>query len=120
MENADLRLPEPDATFRLTDAERATIQPRFDADALERLLAMLLPSERAIHFASFQVQTGDSRRELAMFGDAVLNQALGEVWKPYVDSLPAWALADPALNNRAGIDGARARRSRILEEKQAD
>lgn len=111
MERSHLRLPEPDATFRLTAAERATVQPRFDAHALERLLALLEPSELENHLASFQVQTGDTRRELSMFGDTVLHHALGLVWAPYWDSLPDWALQDPELDHRAGVPEARARRT---------
>ena len=111
MDNSELRLPVPDLSYRLTAEERATVQQTFDVDALERLLAMLNPSERPYHFSSFQVQTGDTRRELGMFGDPVLNQALGEVWRPYWDSLPDWALADPSLSKRAGMSEARARRA---------
>ena len=111
MDHSELRLPVPDLSYRLTAEERATVQQRFDVDALERLLRMLQPSERAYHLSSFQVQTGNTRRELGMFGDPILNQALGEVWRPYWDSLPDWALDDPSLSDRAGMREARARRA---------
>ena len=111
MSSEDLRLPEPEADFSLTPEERASVQPRFDVDALERLLGMLKPSERAYHFASFQVQLGDRRRELALFGDPALNAALAVVWRPYWDSLPDRALDDPSISRWAGVAEARARRA---------
>jgi hypothetical protein len=108
--NFRLRLPAPDLSFRLSEAERSSVQEHFDIDALEALLGMMQPSERTYVFASFQKQRGPTQRQLTYIRDPVLQEALGRVWRPYWESIPEQALMDdPAISSWAGVAEARAR-----------
>lgn len=120
--NYKLRLPAPDLSFRLTDAERATVQPQFDVDALERLLGMMQPSERAYVLGSFQVQTGDSRRGgMTHIGDPELQRALARVWRPVWEKMPLNVLMnDPSIAHFPGVREARASRSQAESHKPED
>lgn len=116
--NYALRLKTPETSFRLTQEERASIDTRFDVNALERLLGMMQPSERHYVLSAFQVRPDGHQRQLTYIGDAVLQEALGQVWRPVLDSLPRAALMnDPALAHFPGIREARARVLRVEANK---
>jgi hypothetical protein len=120
--NYRLRLPVADLSFRLTDAERATVQPQFDVDALERLLGMMQPSERQYVLSTFQMQTGDSRTGgLTHIGDPELQRALARVWRPVWDKMPLEALmSDPSITHFPGVREARVSRSQAESPKPED
>jgi hypothetical protein len=81
-----LRLPTPDATYKLTPAERASIRPGFDVDALERMLAAVDPQARPIILGSFQFpKPGEPARHMYKVGDPALTPLLDEVWAPMWD-----------------------------------
>lgn len=82
-------LPEPDAAYRLSAAERAKVRPEFDADALERLLAAVVPEVRPMLLRGFQwPEAGQPVSHIVKRGDASLTPLLDEVWAPYWDLLP--------------------------------
>lgn len=108
------RLDVPDAAFRLTAQERASVEPGFDADALERLLASLLPVLRAEVLSDFQTTRyapDDIGGGLIKFEDPVLQALLDEVWAPRWDGVPDEWLNDPGMQRFPGREIARARRA---------
>lgn len=75
-----------DTTFRLSPAERASVLPYFDVNALERLLSLVPPNARARTLASFQVsRPGESHGFLVRMGSPRMNAVLEEVWAPFWD-----------------------------------
>lgn len=85
-----VRLPAPEASFRLTPEDRASLRPGFDADALERLLAAIEPGARADLLHSFQMPApGQRLRNTIQMGDPELQPLLDEVWLPFWESQPA-------------------------------
>lgn len=87
-----LRLEAPDAAFRLTPDDRATLAPPFDADALERLLREIRPNMRGEILSYFQA--GTSRGHLVVIHDSRLQAILEEVWAPFWDNAPDQALEE--------------------------
>ncbi|HEX6038133.1 hypothetical protein [Longimicrobium sp.] len=113
------RLDAPDPSFRLTPAERASIQPGFDVDALEHLLAILHPDLRTDTLASFQRQApGVIGGGLIRFEDPVLQALLDEVWAPRSENAPQDWFHDPDLRRYPGREIAMRRRG--LEPTQLE
>lgn len=74
----------PDASFRLTPGQRASVLPSFDADELERLLAMVPPEVRPTLLSRFQPpRPGERPRLLVRLGHPALQAQLEKVWAPY-------------------------------------
>lgn len=92
-----LRQDPPAADFRLDAAARAKVPPGIDADALERLLAHIIPEERADILAYFQVPLERGRGYLMGFHDPQLQPLLEEVWAPMWDFSNA---TDEQIRNR--------------------
>ena len=85
-----LRLEVPDRTYRLSDADRAKLLPDFDAEALERLLAMTRPERRQEILKCFQVrENGERLGHLVGLEDPELQKVLEEVWAPMWDAVGA-------------------------------
>lgn len=85
-----LRLPVADAGYRLSDADRAKLLPGFDAEALERLLAMVRSGMRRQILACFQKpETAGSHGHLTVLRDPELQSVLEEVWAPVWDAVRA-------------------------------
>jgi hypothetical protein len=108
------RLDVPDESFRLTAQERASVEPGFDVDALERLLASLHPLLRAEVLSEFQVGRFPPDvigGGLIKFEDPVLQALLDEVWAPRWDVLPDDLVDHPDLRRFPGWEIAKARRS---------
>ncbi|HEX8691702.1 MAG TPA: hypothetical protein VF746_04730 [Longimicrobium sp.] len=83
----ELRSPAPDPHFRLTPAERSKVLPDFDADALERLLSMVIPEMRQEILRHFQPRApGERLGNLVQFYDPKLQAVLEEVWAPFWDT----------------------------------
>jgi hypothetical protein len=77
----------PGASFRLTPAERASILPEFDADALERLLAMVPPEARPRLLSGFQAPApGERAGFVVRLGHPALQAQLEKVWAPFWES----------------------------------
>lgn len=109
--NTSPRLDAPDPALRLTAEERASIQPGFDVDALERLLALLHPALRADTLASFQRQPPDViGGGLIRFEDPVLHALLDEVWAPRWEKATEEWFHDPDLRRYPGREIAMKRR----------
>lgn len=85
-----LRLEAADPTHRLSEADRAKLLPDFDAEALERLMAMTRPERRQEILKHFQVR-GDGERlgHLVGLDDPELQKVLEEVWAPMWDHVGA-------------------------------
>lgn len=76
-----LRLSSPDASFRISEAERARIpKDMFDADALERLLAEVRPDMRAEILEHFLLNGRPGH--LTAVNDPALQPLLEAVWAP--------------------------------------
>lgn len=76
-----IRLSSPDPNFRLTESQRARVPAnRYDADALERLLAEIRPGVRMEILEHFMVKGRPGR--LVEFHDASLQPLLDAVWAP--------------------------------------
>ncbi|HEV2150505.1 MAG TPA: hypothetical protein VGR37_24105 [Longimicrobiaceae bacterium] len=89
-EPVPLRLPRADPAYRLDGADRAKMLPGFDADALERLLAMVRPDRRREVLAHFQKrEDGERARHLVALDDPELQGMLEEVWAPVWDAVQA-------------------------------
>lgn len=92
-----IRLITPDPEFRLTPAERASVRPGFDVDALERLLAAVEPDARPILLDGFrqpsreELERGGFSTPPVRMGDPALQPLLDEVWAP------AWERFAPDL-----------------------
>ena len=85
-----VRLPAPDASYRLTPEERASVRPGFDVDALERLLAAIEAGARPVLLESFQTPAPGGRvRNTVKMGDPALQPLLDEVWAPVWLARPA-------------------------------
>lgn len=85
-----LRLPAADPAYRLDDDDRARLIPGFDADALERLLAMVRPGRRREILAHFQKrENGDRLGHLVAIHDPELQKILEEVWATVWDAVQA-------------------------------
>lgn len=65
----------PDPSFRLSEAERATLLPDFDATALERLLSMYPPERRADLLKRFQASDDGWARLVIRLGHPALQGA---------------------------------------------
>src|SRR5215218_4660915 len=92
-EPRSIRLPAPDAGFRLSASERAHVRPGFDADALERLLANVEPGARPILLQPFlQPKPGEPVENTVRMGDPSLQPLLDEVWAPMWDLAPPDAI----------------------------
>jgi hypothetical protein len=106
-----LRAEKPDATFRLTDAQRGKMLSMYDAEAVERLLQMVRPDVRESMLRYFQVaEKPGPHAVLLHLEDPKLQAVLEEVWARYWDRLPPEAIE----RERAPIPGraiARARRA---------
>lgn len=90
-------------SFHLTPAQRASVRPEFDVDALERLLRMLPEARRARVLGCFQKDEDPSRGFLVSLGDPALDAVLEEVWAPYWRQAPDEALTqdgDPIPGKR--------------------
>lgn len=110
-QNPSARLEAPDPAFRLTAEQRASIQPGFDVDALERLLAALHPALRAGTLSSFQRPPPEViGGGLVRFEDPVLHALLDEVWAPRWANVPDEWLHDPDLQRDPGRELAMRRR----------
>ena len=85
-----LRLAAPDATYRLSDEDRAKVQEGFDVDALERLVGMVRPDMRQELLVHFQVgeEEGPRRGRIVQMNDPELQRVLEEVWAPMWDGVP--------------------------------
>lgn len=81
-----IRLEIADARFRLSAAERASVSPIFDPEALERLLARVRPDVRQEIFAQFQMRRGKNLGRIVEINDPELQPMLEEVWAPAWDS----------------------------------
>lgn len=89
-----IRLPSPDPSFHLKPEQRALVRPGFDVDALERLLASIIPEGRMVLLKGFQVpDPGQPAPMVVMIGDPTLKPLLDEVW------LPMWAGQPEVLTN---------------------
>lgn len=94
-----IRLPSPDPSFRLTPAQRALVRPGFDVNALERLLASIIPEGRMLVLKGFQFPApGQASPMVVEIGDPALKPLLDEVW------LPMWQNDLEALKN-PGYEG---------------
>jgi hypothetical protein len=103
-----LRLNAPDPAFHLTPADRASLAPVFDAEALQRLLREIRPDMRTEILSYFK--TGASRGHLIEIHDPHLQTILEEVWAPFWDSAPDQALEEDWYK-MPGREIARARRA---------
>jgi hypothetical protein len=110
--NGSARLDDPDPAFRFTPGQRATIEPGYGVDALERLLAVLHPALRAETLSAFQRQPPDViGGGLIKFEDPVLQALLDEVWAPRWENVPEDLFDDPDLQRFPGRELAKARRA---------
>lgn len=77
------RLDPPDAGYRISADDREKIRAGFDADALERLLAMIVPDARPELLRAFQwPDRGVPAANIVKFQDPDLQAVLDEVWLP--------------------------------------
>jgi hypothetical protein len=85
------RLDPADASSRLSPEDREKLRTGFDADALERLLSMVIPDVRPELLRAFQwPPRGESPPNIMYFkNDPALNAVLDEVW------LPMWEQVSP-------------------------
>lgn len=92
---AQIRLEQPERNYRLSAADRATVIPGFDVNALERLLASVTPELRTEVLSCFQRPTtaGERRGQLYRIHDPKLQAILEEVWAPMWDSATDQELA---------------------------
>lgn len=129
-----MRLPLPDESYRLNAAERASIGPNIDANALERLLQHLSaddrphwlsqyvlrpPAEHTADKPSAGMPEGAARipdvRILVRVSDPVLQDLLEQVWQPYWDQ---YSDHDLALSDETipGLELARRRRGNPVRD----
>jgi hypothetical protein len=107
-----IRLETPDRNFRLTPQERASIRPGYDVDALERLLAAVVPPVRSGLLSSFTIPKNPTQRigVTVKMGDPSLQPLLDEVWAPMWDLYPD--MIDTETKDYPGREIARQRRER--------
>jgi hypothetical protein len=110
-QDVSARLRVPDHDFRLSAEQRASVQPGFDVDALERLLASVHPDLRMSILSDFQPQPPDVFLGPMKFEDPVLQALLDEVWAPRWEAVPDDRLDDPELSRYPGHRIAKARRA---------
>jgi hypothetical protein len=85
-----LRLTVADASYRLSHVERAKVLPGFDANALERMLAMVRVDLRQPILKHFQRrEKGERLGHLVQLHDSALQALLEEVWAPMWDEVNA-------------------------------
>jgi len=92
-----------DASYRMSDRDRANVMDIFDLAALERLISMLTPEDRSEVLSHFQY--GDPTSEypppkLVRFDAPELQEVLEQVWVPYW-----YTLSPAALNSESQIPG---------------
>ena len=111
-----IRLPRPDAGFKLTPEERASIREGFDADALERLLAAVEADARPIILHAFQppapgeLEPGEFMTPPTRMGDPALQPLLDEVWATAWERFAPELLDSDEMNYR-GKELAKQRRA---------
>lgn len=111
MDRPAYRLDPPDADYHISPQDRENIRPGFDPDALQRLLAMIVPDARPELLRAFQWPApGVPASNIVKFQDPDLQELLDEVW------LPMWEKEIPnAMDNETkefpGLDLARRRRA---------
>lgn len=104
-----IRLDVADGGFRLTPQERASVQPTFDADALEWLLARIRPEYRPGILIYFQIQRPKGLGHLAAFDDPELQPFLDAVWAPLWENATDQEIEDN-IYGLPGREAAKARR----------
>jgi hypothetical protein len=105
------RLDAPDSTFQLSSVDRANVRTGFDADALERLLAWVVPEARVDILHAFQwPPQGEAARNIVQFQDTGLNALLDEVWLPMWEQVSPESL-DDETKPFPGLQLARQRRA---------
>jgi hypothetical protein len=109
------RLAAPDKTFRLLPEDRAMVRSGFDVEALERLLAVIVPEARPELLKAFQwPPQGESASNIVQFKDSDLNALLDEVWLPMWEEVTPEAL-DTETKDFPGLQLARQRRAASRE-----
>lgn len=104
-----IRLPAPDASFRLTEEQRAGVRPGFDVDALERLLAAVEPAVRPVLLRDFlPVEPGARGTALVRMGYPTLQPLLDEVWATVWEHYPG--MLEEETSDYPGRELARERR----------
>ncbi|HEX8393431.1 MAG TPA: hypothetical protein VF665_13890 [Longimicrobium sp.] len=113
-----IRLQTPDPSFRLTAQDRARIRPGYDVDALERLLAAVIPPVRAGLLSSFTMPEHPAQRVgvTVQMGDPALQPLLDEVWAPMWELYPD--MLDTETKDYPGREIARQRRARKQESER--
>lgn len=114
--NQSARLNVADPAFRLTAEQRASIEPGFDVDALERLLAVLHPDLRVPVLGDFQrnrLAPNEIGGGLMKFEDPVLQALLDQVWAPRWEGVPDEWLDDPEFRRFPGQEIAKRRRNAL-------
>lgn len=83
---AESDVPVPPTSGRLTQDERARVGARFDADAVERLVALTTPDSRAALLESFYdpvvADSDGSVQILVKISDPAMQRALDDAWAP--------------------------------------
>jgi hypothetical protein len=115
-----IRLEVPDASFRLSQAERQRIRTGFDVDALERLVANVRPELRHHILESFTIQPADflTTNSLIKIGDPFLQALLDEVWAPVWEQFPPDALDTETVDYPGRELASQRRRSREVADPQ--
>jgi hypothetical protein len=109
--NPGYKLAVPDPGVRLSAADRGKIRPGFDPEALERLLARLVPEVRDEILGAFQQPPpGESARNIVDLKEAELNALLDEVWLPMWEQISPRSL-DTETRHFPGLRLARERRA---------
>lgn len=109
-----IRLVQPDPTFRLSSEDRAKIRTGFDVDALERLLAVVVPEGRPMLLSAFQFPASGPSRFVVQMGDPTLQPLLDAVWAPMWEHMPPDAI-DTETAPYPGRELARHRQLRAAE-----
>lgn len=84
-----------DASYQMPASDKANVMYIFDVVALERLISMLPPEDRAEMLSYFQYgdpASEDGPPKLVHFDDPDLQAVLEEVWVPYWYTMPTEAL----------------------------
>lgn len=118
-----IRLVTPDSSYMLPPEERAKVRPGYDADALERLLAAVMPDARQIILEGFQVprpgelQPGEWVTPPVHVGDPELQPLVDEVWAT------AWANYPHLLDDDSvvypGKEIAKRRREAVRQREES-
>jgi hypothetical protein len=118
--NQSARLDVPDPEFRLTAEQRSKVQPGFDVNALERLLATLHPDLRMPILSDFQIQEDLVGGGIVKFEDPVLQALLEEVWAPRWEKVPDEWLDDEDSRRFPGRNIAKMRRAARGDRTRSD